>query len=158
MTSHEIAPVDYVRERKAFTLRTYGWTYDDIAGELGFASIREVLTAVRSAARRAHEPTVSDVRAEEEARYLAILRAWMPAAVAGDKEAASVVLKTQAARVKLHGAAVPTSVILRRGSADEFEDIGELLAGLGVTTDIPTPPIPDADEWASGYPGADTAQ
>ncbi|MEV4239670.1 hypothetical protein AB0J47_31325 [Nocardia sp. NPDC049737] len=148
MKELETVKYDDTRQRKAAMLRTYGWSYHDIACELGYPDELAVAVAVRESLQLHEMHSVAEGIAQEDVRLHTLLRAWTPAALSGDKDAANVVLKVHTALVKLHGLAQPTKVALSRQADEAFaEDIDSLLRDLSVPTYIE--PTADADEdWA----------
>ena len=63
------------RDAKAAALRSKGWSFRDLAAELGYASVGAAHTAVQRALKAIVEEPAADVRAMELERLDAMLRA-----------------------------------------------------------------------------------
>ena len=144
----EIEMSDREREHQVLTLRTLGWRYGDIARELHYPDERSVAHVVRMGLQRYDVGSAAENVALEDLRLGALLRAWVPAALAGDKDAALIVLRVHAARVKLHGLAQPSKIAVSHQEESALDaSISELLRDLSAPALIP--PTADAGEdWS----------
>ncbi|EWS99639.1 hypothetical protein N865_21725 [Intrasporangium oryzae NRRL B-24470] len=91
------------RRARAVELRTQGWTYQQIADELGYANRGAVYQAVSKALQgRTHE-AVDSLRDLETARLDALQHGVWDRAMNGDVEAARAALRIIVARCRLLG-------------------------------------------------------
>ena len=91
------------RRARAIELRAQGWTYEQIADELGYANRGTVCHIVSDALAAREVEAVEDLRFLERARLDALQVALWDAAMTGDVKAAQGVLAIIMARVRLLG-------------------------------------------------------
>ena len=106
MTSNQIIqPDEQVRAQAAIELRIAGMTYVAIADRLGWKDESGPRKAVRALLARVDTEHAEELRTIEGARLDGLLGAYWPQALDGDTDAAAVVLKVVAQRIKLYGLA-----------------------------------------------------
>ena len=88
---------------RAVELKTAGYTYAQVADELGYFSRGTAYNIVAKALREQTAEAVADLRDLENARLDALQLALWDAAMTGDIEAAVVIVKIVKARVHLNG-------------------------------------------------------
>jgi hypothetical protein len=91
------------RRVRAVELKTAGYTYAQVADELGYSSRGTAYNIVAKALREQTAEAVADLRDLENARLDALQVALWDAAMAGDINAAVVIVKIVKARVHLNG-------------------------------------------------------
>jgi orotate phosphoribosyltransferase-like protein len=91
------------RRVRAVELKTAGYTYAQVAEELGYSSRGTAYNVVGKALREQTSQAVADLRDLENARLDALQAALWDAAMTGDIEAAVVIVKIVKARVRLNG-------------------------------------------------------
>jgi orotate phosphoribosyltransferase-like protein len=84
-------------------LKTAGYTYAQVAEELGYSSRGTAYNVVGKALREQTSGAVADLRDLENARLDALQLALWDAAMTGDIETAVVIVKIVKARVHLNG-------------------------------------------------------
>lgn len=143
-------PDEIVRNRqralRAIELRRDGWTLQAIADELGWNSPQAATMAIKRTLDRTTYETVDDMRTVVGERYDGIIATFLPKALAGDPDAANVVLKTEAQRARLFGldAPVRTEVTGADGGPIEVSDISDLVGRIIAIT------VPDAGSDVEG--------
>lgn len=149
MTGNNIpSPDERVRAHNALELRLSGRRWTDIAESLGYADESGPRKAVERLLDRTGAELVGEYRAQELARLDRVHETYWPAALAGDTDAAGLVLKTHDRRVKLLGLAPAERHQLTHRldgiTADEFvSEAVKLLDELG--GDLP--PLGSAEPW-----------
>ena len=93
------------RRTRAIELRTQGWTYEQIADELGYANRGTVYTIVSKALAAQEADGVENLRAIEIERLDRLQKSLWPLAEAGDVAAVSEIRRIIEARVRLLGLA-----------------------------------------------------
>jgi hypothetical protein len=91
------------RKVKAVELRTAGYTYTQVADEMGYTSRGTAYNVVTKALREQTTEAVADLRGLENARLDALQMALWDAAMTGDVNAAVAVVKIVQTRVHLNG-------------------------------------------------------
>lgn len=134
------------RALRAVELRRDGWTLQAIADELGWNSPQAATMAIKRSLDRTTYETVDDMRTVVGERYDGIIATFLPRALAGDPEAANVVLKTEAQRARLFGldAPVRTEVTGADGGPIEVSDISDLVGRIIAIT------VPDTGDAIEG--------
>lgn len=136
------------KERKAIELRRAGYTFDEIARNLGYKTPQGAYLAYHRALKRTLiKAGTEEARATEIDRLDRLQRGIWATAVAGNPQAVSAVLKLMDRRAKLLGLDAPTKiqqeVTVYEGGSDidrEVQRLAELLATGGrVTGDVATP-------------------
>jgi hypothetical protein len=129
------------RENEALKLRRQGYTYDRIAGELGYANATGARRLVKRAIGRAVQDNVDDLRRLENDRLDEMQAAIYPAATVGDTDAIDRVLKIQARRAAMNGLDLPTKIEASgpAGGALVIEVLPSLLPKMADPEDPPTP-------------------
>lgn len=107
------------RRARAIELRAQGWTYEQIADELGYANRGTVCHIVHDALTARQVEAVDDLRFLERERLDALQVALWDKAMNGDTKAAESVLGIVMARIRLLGLngsigerAVPRTVVV----------------------------------------------
>lgn len=118
------------RKEQAVALRKKGKSYAQIGDALGISK-QAAHGLVVGALKEHREQTaeeVADLRAIENLRLDELLATWFPLALAGDKDAAAIVLKIQDRRAKLEGldAATKTELTGKDGSALQVQSTVDL--------------------------------
>jgi orotate phosphoribosyltransferase-like protein len=90
------------RRVRAVELKTSGYTYSQVAAELGYTSRGTAYNVVTKALRDQTAEAVTDLRDLENARLDALQVALWDAAMTGDVSAAVAVVKIVQARVRLN--------------------------------------------------------
>jgi len=120
-----------VRRAQALQLRAAGASYRDIAAAMGCSVAVAHKLTTQALETWAREP-LDAVLAMENERLDQLLRAFWPAATAGDVEAAALVLRILERRARMLGLDAPkridVSAIVARWAADEGLDPGDVLA------------------------------
>ena len=88
---------------QGLSLRKEGYTYEQVAAELGFASRGSAHNAVTAALRKAVVGPAEELREIDGLRLDAVQRALWPRAIAGDLEAITTVLRISERRCRLFG-------------------------------------------------------
>jgi len=115
---HPNRPLAAWRRARAVELATQGHTYEEIAGEVGYANRGTAYRVVRKALDENVAAAVEEYREVEVARLNALQAALWDRAISGDVEAVEAVLKIVMARVKLLGlssaseTATPATVVM----------------------------------------------
>jgi hypothetical protein len=91
------------RRVRAVELKTAGYTYAQVADELGYSSRGTAYNVVAKALREQTAEAVADLRDLENARLDALQLALWDAAMTGDINAAGVIMKIVQTRVHLNG-------------------------------------------------------
>ena len=91
------------RRTRAVELRTQGWTYEQIADELGYANRGTVYAIVRKALAAQEADGAEQLRATEIERLNRLQKSLWPLAEAGDVAAVSEIRRIIEARVRLLG-------------------------------------------------------
>jgi orotate phosphoribosyltransferase-like protein len=91
------------RRVRAVELKTAGYTYAQVADELGYSSRGTAYNIVAKALREQTTEAVADLRVLENARLDALQVALWDAAMTGDISAVVAVVKIVKARVRLNG-------------------------------------------------------
>src|SRR5450759_1464351 len=92
-----------VRRVRAVELKAAGYTYSQVANELGYTSRGTAYNIVAKALREQTSEAVADLRDLENARLDALQHALWDAAMTGDISAVVAVVKIVRARVHLNG-------------------------------------------------------
>ena len=99
-----------VKQALALTLRGRGWTYEEIAKEVPYASAGGAHKAVRTGLRATLKEPADDVRELELGRLDKLLRAQWDKAMAGDLGAVQAVLRIMDRRATYLGLDAPQKV------------------------------------------------
>lgn len=91
------------RQRQALQLRTAGYSFDQIAEQLGYADRASAYNAVRQVMQRNEAVDVEERRLTEDARMDALTRAVWPSALRGDPRAVLAAVEISKQRRKLWG-------------------------------------------------------
>ena len=91
------------RRVKAVELKAAGYTYAQVANELGYTSRGTAYNIVTNALREQTAEAVADLRELENSRLDALQLALWDAAMTGDIKAAVAILKIVKARIHLNG-------------------------------------------------------
>jgi hypothetical protein len=91
------------RRTRAIELRTQGWTYEEIAADLGYANRCTVYSIVTKALAAQEADEVDNFRTTEFERLNRLEKSLWPLAEAGDVAAVSEIRRIIMARVRLHG-------------------------------------------------------
>jgi hypothetical protein len=133
---------DRDRALKAVELRIQGHPYAQIADRLGYADESGARHAVQRNLDRREAESIDEMRAVHSARLEGVLSAFWAAAVAGDTDAARIVLRTLDSLAKLFGLDAPSRVALGATVGDtvdfanEAARLIESVASLGGTDDL----------------------
>lgn len=155
MAKPDIAqPDERTRQHRALKLRLEGKTWAAIAAELDYADHTGPYHAVSSLLDRQESESAQEYRQMEDMRLDALLAKYWPDALAGDLKAAEFVARLHDRRVKLHGLAAPTRVMVGGLAQAEFETTVEAdIRALGVDPGMDTPledsPYDAADPWSN---------
>ncbi len=113
-----------VKRVRAMEMRAAGYSYREIANELGFRSVSSAFETVeRGLAEWAREP-LDRVIALELVRLDQLVRAYWARAASGDLEAAAFVLKVLERRAKMLGLDSPKRIDVRALVAEWAESEG----------------------------------
>lgn len=96
-------PDDRQRAEQALRLRIEGNTYAVIAAELGWSDESGARHAITRLLDHVESETADEYRKIQTARLEGLVRAYLPAALSGNVDAARVVLATHDRLTKLHG-------------------------------------------------------
>jgi outer membrane PBP1 activator LpoA protein len=91
------------RRVRAVELKAAGYTYSQVANELGYTSRGTAYNVVAKALREQTTEAVTDLRDLENARLGALQHALWDAAMTGDVRSATAIVKIVKARVHLNG-------------------------------------------------------
>jgi hypothetical protein len=91
------------RRVRAVELKAAGYTYSQVANELGYTSKGTAYNIVTKALREQTAEAVTDLRDLENARLDALQHALWDAAMTGDVRSATVIVQIVQARVHLNG-------------------------------------------------------
>lgn len=130
-----VQPVDeeaWERRGKVLTMRNAGGTYRRIARELGI-SAATVRRDLQRAYRDILQDTPEDMTARQRSILLDITRANYPAAMSGDKDAASTIIKALEQEAKLFGLYAPTRVLAGVSDVEFAEQAAALIASISET-------------------------
>jgi len=151
MSNPQNAPTAEERQRAlaAVELRVQGLPYRRIAEQLGFADESGARRAVSRLLDRREAESVGELRAVHSERLEAVMAGHWPAALAGDTDAARIVLRALDSLAKLWGTNAPTRLAVGADdlSAEQFAEeaaqIIERITALG-----------GPGELARSFPGA----
>lgn len=119
------------RRIRALTMRNAGATYQRIAAQLNI-TIPTARKDVRYALREVINETAEDMLARQRSVLLDIQRVNYPAALRGDKEAQTMILKALDHEAKLFGLNAPTRVAVGVSDTEFAEQAAELIESLGL--------------------------
>ena len=121
-----------VKQARALTLRGRGWTYEEIAKEVPYATAGGAHKAVRTGLRATLKEPADDVRELELGRLDKLLNAQWDKALAGDLGALQAVLRIMDRRATYLGLDAPVKIDLeqrvRDGAIAEGLDPDEAVA------------------------------
>ena len=146
------------RRMKALTMRNAGATFAKIAEAL-HVSKYVAENDVKAAMAEVVSIPIDDMVARQRAILIDICRVNYAAAMAGDREAQSMLLKTLEHEAKLFGLHAPTRIAVGISDTDFAAQAAELLAALGpgplhelagIARQEPAPEKPALDaEWSN---------
>lgn len=137
------------RRTAAVRLSSLGVPAAKIARELGYADLREVSRDVQAALRDIQLVPAAQMRARQVALTQDLLRGCVPAAIGGDVDAIGAAVKVINLQADLCGTKAPQRHSLHAEAVDFGDSAASLMHDLGVTVDVPVPPVVDAGEpWA----------
>jgi hypothetical protein len=100
------------RERQAMDLRIAGQTYEQIAESLGYADHSGAYRAIQHGLTRMLKEPAEELRQIELATVNQLQAQWWNRAIAGEKDAADMVLKLMQRRARLLGLDAPTASVV----------------------------------------------
>lgn len=118
------------RRYKALTLRNAGATWHKIAAQLG-VSVYTVQKDVRTAMAEVVKVPVDEMVARQRAILLDLARVNYPAALGGDHDAQTQLLRILEHEAKLYGLYAPTRVQVGISETEFATQAAELLAAIG---------------------------
>jgi hypothetical protein len=98
-----LTPAGSEVEGRVVALRTSGWTFEQIADEVGLSGRSQAFRLLQRALRRRPAEMVDELRALDSARLDALTMAVWPKALTGDVKAAGTMLKILERRAKMFG-------------------------------------------------------
>lgn len=98
------------RTALALDLRAQGYTWAEVAQRAGYKTLQAAHMAVKNALEHTLQEPAEHLRNIELQRLEKLQTVWFPKALDGDKDAATVVLKTAERRAKLLGLDAPTQI------------------------------------------------
>lgn len=104
------------RVARALDLRRQGWSFGEIAAELGWESRQAAFAAVSKALQETVSEPAAEVRTLELMRLDRLEKLLWPRAEAGDPKAVDRLLKVQERRARLLGLDAPTKLANADGS------------------------------------------
>jgi hypothetical protein len=113
MTKNRMSPRNILvadRQAEALRLRRAGYTYEQIARELGYRSVNGPWSAIKAALARMVREPAEDLRRLELARLDRLMLAVWDKAIAGDGEAIDRCLRIMRRRSELLGLDAPKQV------------------------------------------------
>ncbi|MCD2116737.1 MULTISPECIES: hypothetical protein [Rhodococcus] len=120
MTGNNVPqPDERLRAQRCLELRREGHTWQEIADQLGYADRSGARKAVERLLDRTEFESVDEYRVLESDRLDALHAAYWTAALAGDLDAAKLVLRISAQRCRLLGLDLPARVSIEPGPAGE---------------------------------------
>ena len=118
------------RRMKALTMRNAGATFARIAEELGVSEM-QIRKDVRKAIAEVVELPVDQMVSRQRAILLDLTRVNYPAAMRGDRDAQSTLLKVLEHEARLYGLYAPARVNIGISEAEFAQQAAELLQALG---------------------------
>ncbi|MCE0488146.1 hypothetical protein [Ornithinimicrobium sediminis] len=122
---HRNRALAHARANRALAMRAQGMTYQEIADELGYSNRGAVHHVIHRALQRQATEAAEELRYLENTRLDALQQSLWGAAMDGDVEAATAIVRIIAARVRLNGlagadingrSAAPVTVVQRRSN------------------------------------------
>jgi len=147
------------REIRAIDLRRQGWTYGEIAKEVGYADHTGARLAVLRGMQRALQEPADELREMEATRLDALQQAYWRPALDGDVKAATILLKLMERRSKLLGLDQPikveSNVTVFEGGSELDAEVQRLAEFLASNANTDSGSITAALAIEAGSPGAD---
>jgi hypothetical protein len=119
------------RRMRALTLRNAGATYQRIADQLG-VTVPTARKDVRLALREVINETAEDMLARQRSVLMDIQRSNYAAALQGDREAQTMVIRCLEHEAKLFGLYAPTRVAVGVSDTEFAEQAADLISSLGL--------------------------
>jgi hypothetical protein len=110
MASENNDPEVVEKERRVLELRRAGYTFDDIAKTVGYASPSGAFYALSRALKRTLQQPANELREMETDRLDRLQAAVWPKALAGDNKAVDTILKIMDRRARLLGLDAPSKM------------------------------------------------
>lgn len=129
MTAPEIDEALIERRMKVLTLRNAGATFSAIAGQVG-VSVATARKDLARAYRYVLDETPEDMLARQRAVLMDLTRANYPAALRGDKDAGTMILRFLEQEAKLFGLYAPTRVLAAVGEYEFAEQASALIESI----------------------------
>ena len=114
---------------KVLTMRNAGATFQRIADQLGISTVT-ARKDLQRAYREVLNDTPEDMLARQRAVLLDITRANYPAALNGDKDAATTIIKALEQEAKLFGLYAPTRALIGVSDVEFAEQAAALIASI----------------------------
>ncbi|EHK82144.1 hypothetical protein [Rhodococcus pyridinivorans] len=156
MTGNNVRqPDERLKAQRCLELRREGQTWQEIADQLGYADRSGARKAVERLLDRTEFESVDEYRVLESDRLDALHAAYWTAALAGNLDAAKLVLRISAQRCRLLGLDLPTRVAVE--GVPTGEDFAVTAARLfSEIVEADKTPLPDF--LTSALEGADAAE